>query len=410
MAGALVALNAGTEKARPDLKFLAAALLGLSILTKLTAFYLPILAVAILLLFAWHSAGVSLSRRYTVLRVEARETPSAGFKLMPSERNILLRCAALAVGPFVLFFVWRAKSTIGYIDSAMGSVWDDRLTTLERVQYYGPFGKFGWATWGHLQIFFVIFVGAALWVAWSRRDVSYLVSLIILLLISVIFFVPLIVPHTSNVSFAATFLGVFIATTLISMNFIARSLPRWGSLLVLVLTVLVALPTALPFQSTAYHSKFPIGDEDLHQLANTYARIVDVISQYPHREQPDVVVCYDDVFAPHPNLAIKYFQETGRWLNVDRVDDIDDGAVRGRLLKADFILTAVPSANQPTQTMPNLYPAYPISHDPARAEVVVHSLDRFSLISTFPVQGGEIHLYGGEPVRSLRERDGSRSP
>jgi hypothetical protein len=41
-------MNAGVERNRPDWKVFAAGLLGISILSKLTALYLPVLALAIL--------------------------------------------------------------------------------------------------------------------------------------------------------------------------------------------------------------------------------------------------------------------------------------------------------------------------------------------------------------------------
>lgn len=394
LTGALFLLNAGVERARPDLKLFAATLLGLSILSKLTAFYLPVLALWILVSFEWHSAALLARQRFALARFDTSKTSSAGFILVPTHRRMFAFCAAIAVCPFFLFFVYKRKSTVNYIHYAISSRWDDELTNIERARYYSPLGHYSWGLWGTVHFSFLIFVGAALWVAWRRRDLVYPVSLSILALIGMLFFIPLIVSHSSNISFAATFLGVIMATTLISMASIARSLPRWGSLAILAVTVLVALPETLPFQRTAYYSNFPIGDDELRQLADTYARIVDTMAEHARLETPDIVVCYDHVFAPHPNLAIEYFRKTGHFPILHRVDDLSNVGVTSEIANADFVLTIVPSSKQSAQIMPGLYPAYPVSRDPARADVVVHTLSRFDLIGTFAVHGGEIHLYG----------------
>jgi hypothetical protein len=215
------------------------------------------------------------------------------------------------------------------------------------------------------------------------------------------FFVPLNVFHSVIPSFAAPFLGVIMAATLISMNFIARSLPRSDSLMILATTLLIALPTESPFHK---HYSASHGDE-LRHLADTYARIVDILSEHARRETPSVVVFYEHNFAPHPNLAIKYFQKTGHLAYVTRVDDISNiGGVRSLLLNGDFALSIVPAPTESTQLIPGLGRRFPVSHDPARAEDVIHALGRFELIRTFAVRGGEIHLYAAmTPANSSKK-------
>jgi hypothetical protein len=102
---------------------------------------------------------------------------------------------------------------------------------------------------------------------------------------------------------------------------------------------------------------------------------------------------FDHMFAPHPNIAIKYFQKTGQLPKVDRVDDLADPNVESLLSSADFVLAMAPNSKPTAQPIPHLYPLYPISHDPGRADDVVQALGKFSSIGTFPVRGGEIHLY-----------------
>lgn len=390
LVGALFLLNASVEKPRPDLKLFGAGLLGLSILSKLTAFYLPVLALGILLLFEWHHALMAICRR---LGSGTQKTFEPRFTLVPNDRRSFILCATIAVCPFLLFFVYQLRSIISYIRSAISdSFWQDGFTTLERVRFYSPLDRDGWATWGHLHVFFSVFVVAALWVAWRQRNLAYPVSLLIFAVIGMVFFVPLIAVQSSNYSFGATFLGVIAAATLIAMEFIARSLPRWGSLCILAITLLIALPTVLPFTNSSYYSYFSATNDEIRQLANTYDRIVDTMLQKVHPGSPHIIVLYDHVFAPHPNLAIKYFQKAGHLPVVDRVDELSD-MVRSQLMDADFVLSIVPSPEQSGQLIPGLYPAYPISHDPARAEDLIHGLGRFDLIGAFGIRGGEIHLY-----------------
>ena len=393
LAGALFLLNFGVEEQRPDFKLLAATLLGLAILSKLTAFYLPLLALVILLLFEWYSAIFETWQRFVFWLFGTKTTLSPRPTLTSADRRTFALRATIAVCPFLLFFVYSLESTTSYIQSAMGSFWDDGLTTLERALYYSPFGPDAGGSWGTLHAFFLIFVGAALWIAWRRRDHRYFVSLLILALLSALFFIPLIVYHDSHSSFGATFLGVIMATTLISMDFIARSLPGRGSLAILATTVLIALPSALPFQNGPYASSYSFRGDELRQLAYTYARIVDIMSVYARRETPAIVVLYEHNLAPYPNLAIRYFQKTGHLANVTRVDDFSDIGVRSLLLNADFALTIVPNPKKSTQLIPGLGRRFPTSHAPERAEELIHTLGRFDLVDTFAVRGGEIHLY-----------------
>jgi hypothetical protein len=416
LAGALFVLSKGTEKARPYLKLLGATLLGLSILSKLTAFYLPVLALGVLLLFEWHSALISaVQRTGSVLSPlsPTKKVSIQSFVLTPVDRRMFALYATISVGPFILCFVWKFRATINYIRDAVGNRWwDDGFTMLERAGYYSPLGGSS-GYWGNLHVFFLVFVGTAIWVAWRRRDFGYPILLIIFCFICGAFFVPLIVPQTSNPEFGATFLGVVIAATLVSVDFIALAIPRWGGLAVLAITVLIALPPVLPFAKTnndsgTYNSRElrqgsgTYNSRELRQVADTYGRIVDTISEHSHWDTTKVVVLYEYLLAAHPNLAIKYFLKTGRLPVVERVDDISRSEVKSQLENAEFVLSIapVPSVNQSTQLIPGLFPSYPTSHDPARGDAFVFALGRFDLIGTFPVRGGEIHLYrnrGGEP-------------
>jgi hypothetical protein len=116
------------------------------------------------------------------------------------------------------------------------------------------------------------------------------------------------------------------------------------------------------------------------------------------QEHPGVIVFFDNDFAAHPNLAIGYYQKTGRLPRVARVDDLSDKAWLGQLSEAEFALTFVPDSNQRSGVATWLYPRYPISQDPGRAEEAVHASARFGSIGVFAVPGGEIHLYRASAV------------
>jgi hypothetical protein len=306
LAGALVVMNAGVERNRSDWKVFAAGLLGISILSKLTAFYLPVLALGILILFESHAAMLAGLRQsgQPLFGSAATTNTEPTYKQMPNSRAFMLR-ATLAIGPFLLFFVYKFNSTIAYIrDAITNNKWKDGFTALERAIYYSPFSQISWQSWGKLHVFFLIFSLGAVVAAIRLRRPSYLVSLFILLAISAAFFAPLIVPHTSFISFAATFLGVIMATTIVSMDFICRSFPRWGGWGVLTVTALIALSTTLPFSNSAYfdpaviantapaRASIVIGEDELHQIANTYENVVQDIYDHRTPNAPNIIVFF----------------------------------------------------------------------------------------------------------------------
>ncbi|HEY4215088.1 MAG TPA: glycosyltransferase family 39 protein [Steroidobacteraceae bacterium] len=394
LAGALFILTRAAQTARQDLKLWGAVLLGLAILSKLTAFYLPVVAASVLLLFEWYSAVLADEREVSEGGQDVRISMIARLRALwrSIDRRALFVRLLIAVGPFVLFFLHGARQILSYIRSASGSGWEDGLSVLGRARFYGPYGPDSSMEWGTLHICFFVFVVAALLVAWQRREAFYPIALLVHLCIAALLAAPLVVAN-SNHSFAATLLGVIVSATLISMDYLARSFPGRGPWIVAVVVLACALPAPLPFKSSNYYSQFPVREPKLRQLADTYGRIVDAMVAQSHREVPHVVVFYDHVFAPHPNLAIEYFHRTGRLPAVDRVDDLAGPNVSNQLSSADFVLTIVPAANSASRLIADLYPTYPISQDPGRAESVLAATGRFESVGMFGVPGAEIHLY-----------------
>lgn len=396
MAAALFLLARGALTDRPDQKMQGAALLGLAALSKLTAFYQPIVAAAALLLFEWHAAMLRIAGPAGGTGSGSAGTfwPALRRATQSIDRRALALRLAVGVGPFVLFFIYKWKPTLVYIRSAMSSVWTDGRTVFGRAQFYGPYGTDGWAEWGNLHIFFLVFALAALLVAWRRRESAYPFALLVLSVIGLMLLIPLLAAPASDHSFASTFLGVILAATLVSVDYLMRTLDGVRSWAVAAVALLISLPVAWPLSNSDYYSRISIDETDLRQLSSTYGRIVNLMITRSHQEHPGVIVFFDNVFAPHPNLAIGYYQMTGRFPRMARVDDLSEKSWVGQMAAADFALTVVPSSNQKSGLASWLYPAYPISKDPGRAEEVIRASDHFDSIAVFPVRGGEIHLYG----------------
>ena len=119
LVGALFLLNASVEKARPDLKLFGAGLLGLSILSKLTAFYLPVLALGILLLFEWHHALIAICRSLIRRSVRKRfsDQVSLWFQTIAVHSYFARQ---LRYVPFCYFLFTSLDPSISYIRSAIG--------------------------------------------------------------------------------------------------------------------------------------------------------------------------------------------------------------------------------------------------------------------------------------------------
>jgi hypothetical protein len=394
LSGALFLLARGAVTGREDQKLQGAALLGLATLSKLTAFYLPIVAAGVLVLFECHT---------TMLRIRAGGASGSGQRTLWStlelvvqsmDRRSLLPRLSVGVGLFVLFFIYKWKGTLLYIKGAMSSTWADGLTIAGRAHFYGPYGPDSAREWGNLHIFFVISLAAAVVVAWRRRDWLYPSVLLVLLVIGAVLLAPLLVAPASDHSFGSTFLGATLGTTLVSLDYLMRTFNGVRRWIVAAVVLLITLPVVWPLSNSSYYSRYSITGAELRELSSTYGRIVDRIVTDSRQEHPGIIVFFDNDFAPHPDLAIGYYQLTGQFPKMTRVDDLSDKSWLPLLSESEFALTFVPDPNQNSGVASWLYPAYPISAEPARAEDVVKDSGRFGYIAPFRVPGGEIHLYG----------------
>ena len=387
MCAALFLLARGAVTRREVEQMQGAVLLGLATLSKLTAFYLPVVAAATLVLFEWHSATLHNPGR------GVGGIGALGLGIRSMDRRALARRLAVGAGLFVLFFLYKLKPTLAYIKWAMGGLWTDGLTIVGRARFYGPYGPDSWQEWGNLHIFFLVSVLAALLVALRRKGDPYRYTLLVISAVALMLLVPILVAPASDHSFASTFLGVILAAALISVDYLMRTLDgvrRWA---VAAAALLISLPATWPLSDSNYYSRYSVTRTDLLQLSSTYGRMVDTMIASAQQERPGVVVFFDNDFAPHPNLAIGFYQKTGRLPRVARVDDLSEKSWLEELTEAEFALTFVPDTNPKSGVATWLYPRYPISQDPARAEEVVRASGRFDSIGVFAVPGGEIHLY-----------------
>jgi hypothetical protein len=298
---------------------------------------------------------------------------------------------ALILVPYLLFFYYGHKELLAYIQTALGPVFRDGLTVPERLLFYSPLN--GHAPWGGLHFMFLIFLTAGLIAALSKRAWLHALACAGVLPIAAVFLIPLVLARTSNVSYGAPFFGTIMGGTLIFLRIFTANTLKWGALVAPIVVLAVALPTAVPLSPLRDQTDTPIGRAELehYQTIND-----DMVGAIAHREtdksaRPEVVFTFDHSLLPYPNLSIRYFQRTGRFLAVDRIDDITDHSAASLLMEADFMITITPTGG--ARTVPNLWDKIPMSADPALGDARVRESGRYGLIASYQVQGGEIRLY-----------------
>ena len=280
IAAALVVLYEAAEQDRRDLTLYGAGLLGLGVAAKLTAFYMPAFALITLMAFE-------------ALAFLARPRPEGLAAYVRARRPTLSLAAALALGPFVAFFLLGAvghHKLVAYIAYAISAAWSDGLTPAARALYYSPFVP-GGGDWGHLPGFALLFGAGALAVSIRARRRLYPIALAVLAGLALILLPPLVAARTSNWEFGASLLGVVTGMALISIRVFAAGLPRFGPAAALVATVALSLTAPLdpPFVDTDVGKPAP---GDLQALKAVYADLArDLAARTPQRA-PKVRLLY----------------------------------------------------------------------------------------------------------------------
>ena len=166
LATALFLLFDAAEDNNNHSRILGAALLGLMLITKMTAFYLPVLALAVFLLFEFYGA----LKHKLAAKDEPSLSPAAWKRALASLGEIdrqRMICVALILVPYLLFFYYSHKALLPYIQAALGPIQRDGLTVPERLLFYSPLDghippDVQGAVWGGLHFMFLIFLSAAL--------------------------------------------------------------------------------------------------------------------------------------------------------------------------------------------------------------------------------------------------------
>lgn len=398
LATALFVLFDAAEKDNNHGRALGAALLGLMLITKMTAFYLPVLAIAVFFVFEFYGA-----LKHKLATENAPNRSQANFKGAVASLGGTVRlrttCVALILVPYLLFFYHSHGALLAYIRAALGPVWTDGLTVSERLLYYSrgtPWHDYSpvlgkAAPWGGPHLMFLIFLAAGLIAALLKRAWLHVLACVGVLAIAAVFLAPLVLAHTSNISFGAPFFGTMIGGTLIFMRIFVASTSRWGALVALIVVLVLALPIQLPLSPPRDLTGTPVGRVELEHYQSIYDDMIDRIARRDTPEQPKVVFTFELFLAPYPNLSIRYFRRTGHFLSVYRIDDLADRDAASLLADADFMVTITPTGGM--RTVPNVGGNFPTSTDPALGDARVRESGRYGLISGYHVQGAEIRLY-----------------
>jgi hypothetical protein len=395
LAAAMFVLFDAAEENNDQGRTVGAALLGLMLITKMTAFYLPVLALGVFLVFEFYGALKRRPAAKDAPNFSAAASKGTLARLGGSVRQRTI-CVALILLPYLLFFLFKHKALLAYIQHASGPLWSDGLTLSERLLFYSPLhghsplGVAG-APWGGLHFMFLFFFAAGLIAALFKRSWLHVLACTGVLPIVAVFLSPLVLAHTSNPSFGAPFFGTIMGGTLIFLRIFLANAPRWGALVAPTVVVALALPSTLPLSPPRDLSGRPVGRAEREHYQSINDDMVAAIARRETSTRPAVVFTFEHRLMPYPNLSIRYFQRTGRFLSVYRIDDLADYDAATLLADADFVVTITPTGE--ARTVPNLLANLPTSTDPALGDARVRENGRYGVIASYQVQGGEVRLY-----------------
>jgi hypothetical protein len=238
---------------------------------------------------------------------------------------------------------------------------------------------------------FLIFFAAGLIAALFKRAWLHVVACLGVLPIAVVFLVPLVLAHTSAICFGAPFLGALMGGTLIYLWIFVANTPRWAALVPPVVVLALALPSVLPLSPPRDQSGTPVSRSELEHYRSIYDDMVGMIARREASARPEVVFTFEHILLPYPNLGIRYFQRTGRFLSIHRIDEVSESDAASFLANADFMVTITPTGE--VRALPNLPANLPTSANPALGDARVRETGRYGLIASYQVEEGEIRLY-----------------
>jgi len=389
MAAGIFLLYRAVECNDSKLKIFGAASLSLAVIAKTTAFYGPIFALGILILFEIYAFVQQWEESKSLFDARAR---------VAAELRVLAVCVVIVTTPYLFFFSLRAKDYVEYIRFGLSAVWADGLTVLDRAWYYSPASSDGAALWGKLHLEFLLFTITALAISIIRRNFSSALLLVMLCFAMGVYALPLVFARTSNMEYAGTAIGVVLGSTLVAIMIVVKSSDQWRAYAVMTAVILFTLFTRMPldFDPPTFGGA-PQVDRftklEMEELGRAYQQIAGTIAAQTDKAQPVVTVFFHHTAAVPPNLSIEYFRRTANFLDLKDVWNLsDDKAVSSALKASDFLLAIIPA--DPNKTyVPGMNSVFPISADPGQADRCIAAKSFLERSGSYPIPGGAIRLY-----------------
>lgn len=384
-AGALV-LKLAIDRKDNVLKYTGAGLLSLAAIAKMTAFYVPVLGVGLVVMFELYGAAVRVFDRERTAKLSI-----AGLADWPA----LLLSAVIVVVPYLLFFAINAKGYVDYIHSAMSVIWSDGFTVAQRAAYYSPFSRDGAAFWGQLHLLFAACFLAAAGTAIWKRDFAGLALLVMCLFAIAVFYAPLALAPSSNIEFAGSTVGVVLGVSLIALHIFVTQAKGVGAVGGLAVAAVLAglTPLGLDFNAPTWGGLPPVDNMstlEVRQLDRALTDIAGTIARDAKVDDPKAVFFFDDLAANEPNLSVKYFQQTGRLLGTMPVRDFLPDEVTQAFTTSDYAVTVLPANGK---SMRSINPAWKTGQEILRGDTcVTHQLGVVHL-RDFAVPEGVMRLY-----------------
>jgi hypothetical protein len=389
MAAGIFLLYCAVERKDSRLKIFGAASLSLAVIAKTTAFYGPIFALGILVLFEIYAFVQRWEESKSLFDARVR---------VAAELRVLAMCAAIITAPYLFFFSLRAKDYVEYIRFALSAVWADGLTVLDRAWNYSPASTDGAALWGKLHLEFLLFAVTALAISIIRRSFSSGLLLAMLCFAIGVYALPLVFASSSNIEYAGPAIGVVLGSTLVAIMMVVKSGGQWRAYAVVTVIILFTLLTRMPLDfDPPSLGGAPQVDRftrlEIEQLGSAYRQIAETIAVQADKAQPVVTVFFHHTAAVPPNLSIEYFRRTANFLDLKDVWSLsDDKAVSAALKASDFLLAIIPADPGKTH-VPGMNSVFPISADPGQADRCIAAKSFLERSGSYPIPGGAIRLY-----------------
>jgi hypothetical protein len=376
IAVALLTLYEGASRRNRRWFLLGSSLLGLAMTAKLTAFFLPVWALSVLLVFEClrqgptnHDQDLRLWRYW-----------AATWRGCWLARRDLIRLGTLVAGPFLLLFGWALTDGLAsYIALALASNWHDGMSVQTRLAFYGK--NIGATV---LTTYFIA-GGCFAWFAARERRADHVATAVATIIVSAGILLPFVTAPTSGAEYASYISGALLGGALIFVRTIGGRNTRAA-----LISLLLVGSTALALRPST-----PRADADgLQEAKQRLSAVVDDIIALG-RPYPRVQMMFEDGAAGFPNLAILHFMRTRQPLIANRIDYLEPvDRLRTELADTDVVLTLAPrDESTPPGYQLQASSTFPATLELARADELIASDGRFSFLRGYPWRGSELRMY-----------------